>query len=101
VASGTPPWAALLDALSGMVGVDDVAVTEDVTLEPRQQNVGGQPVTVYVERFDRSVSVRHNRVNVDAAAVAAVITAAGFTVGPPVEGGQLGQQIVIPAAVTG
>jgi len=101
VAAGPPPWAALLKALSGVVGVDDVAAAETVTLVPQQQNVGGQPVTVLVERFERSVSVTHNRVNLDAPALAAVITAAGFTVGPAVETGQLGQPIVIPPAVSG
>jgi hypothetical protein len=96
-----PPWAAVLDALSAIVGVEDVTVVEDVTLVPEQQTVGGQPVIVVVERFTRAVLVTYNRLDLDAPDVAAAIAAAGFAVGPPAEGGQLGQQIVIPAAVSG
>src|SRR5712691_13331319 len=59
----------------------------------------GQQVPVVVERFTRSVTVTYNRVNLDAPALAAVIASAGFAVGAPVEGGQLGRPIVIPAAV--
>ena len=67
----------------------------------QRQTVGGQQVTVVVQRFSRALLVTYNRINVDAAALSAVIMAAGFTVGPPTDTGQLGQQIVIPPAVTG
>jgi len=99
--AGGPLWAALLDALSAAVGVQDVTVVEDVALVPQQQTVGGQQVTVMVERYTRAVLVTYNRINLSAPAVAAVIAAAGFGVGPPVDGGQLGQQIIIPVAVSG
>ncbi|HEU0128641.1 MAG TPA: hypothetical protein VFQ48_08570 [Pseudonocardiaceae bacterium] len=99
--AGSPPWAALLEALSAAVGVQDVTVVEDVALVSQQQAVGGQQVTVTVERFTRAVLVTYNRINIDAPAVAEVITKAGFGVGPPADGGQLGHQIIIPVAVNG
>jgi hypothetical protein len=99
--AGAPPWAALLAALAGIVGVEDVTVVEDVALVPQRQTVGGQQVTVIVESLTRSVLVRYNRLNVDAPALSAAMAGAGFTVGPPVDGRQLGQQITIPPAVSG
>jgi len=78
-------------------------VTEDVALVPRVPPlvVDGRPVDVVVERVTRAVTVTYNRVDLDAPAVAGVIAAAGFGVGPPAEGGQLGGQIVIPPPVSG
>lgn len=99
--AGGPPWAALLDALSATVGVQEVRVIEDVTLVSQLQTVGGQQVSVVGERYTRAVLVTYNRINLAAPAVAEVIAAAGFGVGPPVDSGQLGRQIVIPAAVSG
>lgn len=96
-----PPWAVLLNALSAAVGVVQTIVVEDVALVPQRQTVNGQQVTVTVERYTRAVLVTHNRISVSTSAVAAVIAAVGFGVGPPVDAGQLGQQIVIPVAVRG
>jgi hypothetical protein len=76
VASGTPPWAALLAALTATVGVEQVAVADD------------------------AVSVTYNRTNLDVTAVIDVIRSAGFSVGQPVDSGQLGQPITIPPAVS-
>jgi hypothetical protein len=101
VPAGPPPWAAMLDMLSATVGVEGAVVAEDLALVPVLQTVGGQQVTVVVRRFARAVLVTYNRLNVSPPAVAAVITAAGFVVGPPVDSGQVGQQIIIPAAVSG
>jgi hypothetical protein len=101
VPAGEPPWAALLDSLAGTVGVDDATVVEDVTLVSHPLKVGHDPVANLVERTAWSVLVRYNRVNLDAAAVGAVIEEAGFAVGPAVEAGQLGQRIQIPPTVGG
>ncbi|WP_203917808.1 hypothetical protein [Rugosimonospora africana] len=101
VPADPPPWAAVRSALNDLVGVEDVTVVEDVALVPRRQTVGGQQVTVTVESVSRSVLVRYNRLNVDAPALAAAMTTAGLTVGPWADGGQLGQPIVIPPAVSG
>jgi hypothetical protein len=101
VAAGDPPWAAALHALSTTVGVEDVLAEEDVDLVEQRQTVGGQQVIVVVKRFNRAMLVTYNRLVVDATALSAVIAGAGFTVGPPVDSGQLGQPIVIPPAVTG
>jgi hypothetical protein len=101
VAAGNPPWSTLLADLTGTVGVDDVAVVEETTLEQQRRTVGADEVTVTVERPLRTVVVTYDRVNIDAAAVAAVIGAAGLTVGPPTDGGQVGRSIVVPVAAAG
>jgi hypothetical protein len=100
VTAGQPPWAAALRALSSTLGVEDVAVEESAELVKQQQTVGGQPVTVVVERFSRALRVTYNRLNVDTATLAAAIATAGFTVGSPANSGQVGRQIVIPPAVS-
>lgn len=100
--AGDPPWAALLAALSATVGVQDVAVVEDMGLVPQQVvAVNGEVVTWYQDRPARAVQVRHNRLNIATEALADRIRAAGFQVRAPAEVGQLGQQIVIPVAVSG
>ena len=76
-AAGTPPWAALLSALSTTVGVDAATVVDD-----------------------SAVSVTHNRTTLDVTGVIDVIKSAGFAVGQPADSGQLGRQIVIPPAVS-
>lgn len=99
--AGTPQWAALLAALAATVGVEGVSVVEESSLVEVTREIDGQRVTVQVDRFDRAVLVIHNRVNVDQPALRDVITAAGFTAGPPVEVGQVGRQIVVPPAGNG
>jgi hypothetical protein len=98
---GDPPWAALLRDLAGTVGVDDVLVIQEVTLEQQRRTVGTQAVTVTVERLAPAVIIRHNSINVDAVALAKVIGEAGFSAGPPADAGQVGQPIIIPVAVGG
>jgi hypothetical protein len=99
--TGTPPWAALLAALAATVGVEGVTAVEESSLVEVTREIDGQRVTVQVDRFDRAVLVTHNRVNVDQPALRDVIVAAGFTAGPPVEVGQVGQRIVVPPAGNG
>jgi hypothetical protein len=99
--SGDPPWAALFHALSTEVGVEDMTVVEDVVLTSQLQTVDGKQISVVVEDYSRAVLVTYNRLNSTASHVASVIAKAGFTVGQPVEGSQLGQQIIIPVAVRG
>jgi hypothetical protein len=101
VTAGDPPWSALFRQLTDVVGVEDVQVLEDVELTPQQQTVAGQTVTVFVEHYTRTVLVTYNRLNVSPAILADGIANAGFQVGPPTDTGQLGQEIVIPPAVTG
>lgn len=100
VQAGDPPWATALSALSATVGVEHATVEEDVDLVEERSPDSGQQVTVVVKRFIRALLVTYNRLTVDADTLSAVIAAAGFTVGPPVVRGQLGQQIIIPPAVS-
>lgn len=92
----TPPWSVLIAALSATVGVLAVSVVEDSTLVAVKRTVGGQEVTVLVDRFDRAVLVTRNAVNVTASALVTVLTDHGFGAGPPGDLGQLGRPIVIP-----
>jgi hypothetical protein len=99
--AGVPPWATVLAALADAIGVEGVAVVEDVALEPVRQTIDGTQVVVVVERFTRALVVTRNRVTSTAAQLAAVIAAAGFAVGPPVDTGRVGKPITIPVAVSG
>jgi hypothetical protein len=94
--SGAPPWAALVRAVQGTLGVEAVQITEEIELTPQQVTVGGQTVTAFVERFSRAVFVTYNRLNVTAATLATNIEAAGFQVAPFTDLDRVGQQITIP-----
>jgi hypothetical protein len=96
-----PPWSALLKALSAQIGVDDITVVEDVTVEQHPRTVDGGEVLVTTERFSRAVVITYNRVNLDTVALAEVIDRVGFKVDTPVDGGQVGQPIIVPVAVGG
>lgn len=98
---GAPPWAALFRELRGVLGVEDVRVTEDVEIVPQEQVISGQTVTVFVDRYRREVRVTYNRLNVTAETLADRIKAAGLAVGEHVDIGQLGQEIVIPPDAMG
>jgi hypothetical protein len=90
------PWAALFASLQTVLGVEDIAIEEDVQLVPQQVTVGAQKIQVLIEQFSRAVLVTYNSLNVDPAALGSTITAAGFVVQPFVQVDQLGQQIIIP-----
>ena len=94
-ADADPPWAAALSALSATTGVEEATVQEDLEL------VAEGSTAVAKKGFVRALVVRYNRMTVDAEALSTVIEGAGFTVGPPVDTGQLGQQIVIPPTASG
>jgi hypothetical protein len=94
--SGTPPWAALFRSVQGMLGVEDVQISENILLVSQQVTAGGQTITALVEQFSRAVLVTYNRLNTTAATLAANIEAIGFLVGPFSDVGQVGQEIIIP-----
>jgi hypothetical protein len=93
---GTPPWSAVHSALSAEVGIEDVAVVEEVELLPEEQIVGAEIVLVLVERVLRSLRVTFNRKNLDLTRIAELIEAQGFGVGEPQMIGRTGKPIVIP-----
>lgn len=96
-----PPWADLLKSLSEKLGVDDIKVMEDIQLLPEEQTHDTEQVIVYVERFERSVIVTYNRMNVSAEDLADTMTTVGFRVGQPESIGRVGKKIVIPRNVVG
>jgi hypothetical protein len=93
---GAPPWAALFRALLQTLGVEEVHISEDVQLVPKQVTVAGQTITAMVEQFSRAVLVTRNRLLVSAPTLAASIEAAGFQAGPFADLDQVGLEIVIP-----
>jgi hypothetical protein len=98
---GQPPWAELLKNLSEKLGVEDIKVMEDVQLVPEEQTHDGEEVIVYVERFERSVIITYNQMNVDAEELADVMVNIDFEVGQIEKTGRTGKSIIIPPNVVG
>jgi hypothetical protein len=94
--AGTPPWANMFRALRQKLGVEEVHIEEDVQLVPKQVTVAGQTITAMVEQFSRAVLVTRNQLLVSPPDLAAIITTAGFQVGPFADLDQIGLEIVIP-----
>jgi hypothetical protein len=94
--TGTPPWSTLFAALQAIVGVENVAVEEDVQLVQQQVTVGAQTITAWVEQIAWVVIVTYNQVNVTTESLTSAIEGAGFTAGPFVDVNQVGQEIIIP-----
>ncbi len=101
VTSGTPSWAGLLRGLGALAGVGQVEIQDEVQYVPEAQQVGGQAVTVTVEQLASAVLVTYNSLITSPDAINGAITAAGFTPGAGEQIGQVGQQIIIPPALTG
>ena len=74
---------------------------EEIHLVPQAQTVAGQPVTVYVEQFERAVVVTYNQMNVSAGDLASIMAAVGFDSSQPERLGRVGKQIIIPRDVIG
>ena len=100
-AGATPPWPALFAALAARPGVEATLLEEQWSLVPETQLVGGQEVTVNVERVAHSVRVTYNRLNLGAAEIAAAIDAFGFEVEEPQVIGRAGKPVVIPPDTAG
>jgi|LGVF01.1.fsa_nt_gb hypothetical protein len=98
---GQPPWADLLKKLSEKLGVEEIKVIENIQLVPEEQTHDGKQVIIYVERFNRSVIVTYNQMNVNSEDLADVMTNAGFEVGQPQMIGRVGKSIIIPPNVVG
>lgn len=102
-ATGVPPWGDLLHSLQAVVGVEGVAVEEDVQLVLKQVTPtgGGPQIPALVEEFTRVVVITYNRRNVTAAMLNAAIAATGFNVGQPVVVDRVGREITIPPKPVG
>jgi hypothetical protein len=96
------PWANLLGPLAALVGIEGVQIKEEeVALVAQKTTLAGKEVEVLIPRYERAVIVTYNQMNLDARAIAAAITAAGFRTGPPERIGRVGKRITIPADVIG
>jgi hypothetical protein len=94
--TGTPPWAAQRAALEARVGVEAALLEEEWSLLPETQVVDGQEVTVNVEHVAHTMRVTYNRLNLNAAAIAAVVANFGFEVDEPQTIGRVGKPIIVP-----
>ena len=97
----SPDWSKLIHALSGLVGVEDVAVEETIeyltTFEPVEIAPHAvRKVPIAQERVKQTILVTYNNRATAAETLIEAIRAAGLEIGPPVGVGQLGRQIVIP-----
>lgn len=95
-AGGTPPWAEMLAALESRLGVEAARLEEQWSLAAETRVLDGQEVSVNAERLERTIVVTYNRLNTDAAELAAVIAGFGLEVGEPQPVGRTGKVIVIP-----
>lgn len=91
-----PEWALVLRAVAALPGVAAVRLLDEPQLQAVQRTVDGQRVTLVVEVPARTLRVSHNRVEVDAEAIAAAVAGAGVATAGPVEVSTRGQEIVIP-----
>jgi len=99
-----PPWHRLVNTLSGLTGVGDVMLTEELYPVPEQREceveTGTGPgtviVTVQADKYVTVITVTHNKSNIGAGELANVIKNEGFTVDETKTVGRVGKQIVIP-----
>jgi hypothetical protein len=97
----SPDWPELIRDLSGLVGVEDVAIEETIEYHTTNESVEIAPqvvrnVPITRERFKRTLLVTYNNHATAAETLIKAIRAGGLEIEPPVEVGQLGRQIVIP-----
>jgi hypothetical protein len=98
---GDPPWAGLLAELTATPGVDRVLVADDTRLVRQERTEGGRKITVTVAEPDRAVVITYHRARIGTTELIAVLRAAGFVAGAPVDAGQAGRSIVVPVAAGG
>lgn len=91
-----PAWHSLLKRLSGLVGVEEVEIVDDIRLVERTFEHDGHGSGYLGEHPDRGVIICYNRLNLSRKAVIHEITSAGFNIGDPRELGRVGKRIVIP-----
>lgn len=96
-----PPWAELLKQLQQKQGVEGVKVVDEIRLVTQEQTIGGQTITVNVERHELAVIVTYNQMNVSSGNLADVIAAVGFGMKQPENVGRVGKKIIIPPGVIG
>lgn len=74
---------------------------DEIRLIAQEQTIGGEAVTVNVERHEQAVIVTYNQMNVSTDDLADVISAVGFGMTQPENIGRVGKKIVIPTDVIG
>jgi len=96
-----PPWSDVLKQLSETLGVDDFQIVDDeVELVEEQVDVGGEQVTVLVPRYERSVVILYNEMNVEASELIDILSTIGFGVGQSERIGRVGKKVTIPPNTT-
>jgi hypothetical protein len=89
-----------LDILRTILGEEQTNKYKSMILKEavvtEQDNIDHN-MTVYVEYFERSVIVTHNRMIISAKELGDVITAMGFETNQPVNIGRIGKYLVVPS----
>ncbi|MEI7770099.1 MAG: hypothetical protein WCI67_08940 [Chloroflexales bacterium] len=94
-----PPWDDLQRRLAALVGVEAVAVQEEIDPTLAQLQSLGQALPAGMDRYDRAVSVTFNNRSLPIKDVIRAINATpGITAGEPTLIGRAGKQIAIPPA---
>jgi hypothetical protein len=96
-----PPWTTLRRNLMGIVGVEEVAFEEDISLVSEEIVYESTDVTIYAEKYNRAVVIKYNRMNVSIEELTNEITTAGFGVIQPVNISRLGKNLAIPPVIIG
>lgn len=94
--SESPSWNMLVKQLAESPGVHDIKVMEDVEIEPENQNISGQEVVVYTQKYNRGLFVIFNNLNISIQELISVINSSDFEVLRSDELGRIGKQLVIP-----
>lgn len=90
-----------LDILKTTIGDEQTVEFKSLILKHAVQTHDGQKVTIQIERFERSVIVTYNQMNLSAEDLSDVITAADFEVCQPQNIGRVGKNIIIPPDIVG
>jgi hypothetical protein len=94
--AGAPPWAQTLAAAAAIPGVARIVRDPSYRLITELHTVAGEPVEVVREQIDEAVIVTFHAQVTPPAALAGVLTAAGFTVIGREAIERIGQPIIIP-----
>jgi hypothetical protein len=94
--AGAAPWAQTLAAVAAIAGVARIARAPSYRLITELHTVAGEPVEVVREQIDEAVNVTFHAQVTPPAALAGVLTVAGFTVIGRDAIERTGQPIIIP-----
>ena len=91
------PWAQLINSLKDELGVLNVECYEKSQLQESVQNVNGELISLWSERFVRAADITYNLENLTADDVTQFLVLGGFSVAAPIALRRIGSEIAIPS----